>query len=338
MGILDNKSRIIDTVITAEGRRQLSTGMMKIEYFSFTDGDVFYQSSSLGVTDNASQRFYLESSPFLPSDQITLEVDDLGLVNSSLGAINHNAIISNGKLIEYSEYSGTIPNFLTCSAYVSTMTGVLSSSIQNFNSLVALRSVNRLFDDNTFLPSTASVTFDSSKLNGATVDLDSVPNIIEDHKTDNVINFKFLPPIKKLPIGTKYDPTLSSSYDLIDSYSQISSSTYIKIMSGSRSELTMDQIRNGKIADNSYSYMGLKNVEGLGQLKTISFDGNLLNRKVTFQVFEIDAGNSVTRKLDVLDLGILDHKTGERPIFVGKLLEKPDGSFAFMQIFVLVIK
>ena len=37
-GILDNKSRVLDTVITTEGRRQLAEGGVDIQYVTFTDG------------------------------------------------------------------------------------------------------------------------------------------------------------------------------------------------------------------------------------------------------------------------------------------------------------
>ena len=40
-GILDNKLRIMDVAITEEGKRQISSGRLKIEFATFTDGQTF---------------------------------------------------------------------------------------------------------------------------------------------------------------------------------------------------------------------------------------------------------------------------------------------------------
>ena len=42
-GILDAKSRVVDFILTNEGRRQVRNGDLKIEYASFTDRDTFYE-------------------------------------------------------------------------------------------------------------------------------------------------------------------------------------------------------------------------------------------------------------------------------------------------------
>ena len=61
-GILDSKSRIMDAVITSEGRLLLSQGIFEIAYASFTDRDTFYDSSTIsGSTDEAVNRIFLES-------------------------------------------------------------------------------------------------------------------------------------------------------------------------------------------------------------------------------------------------------------------------------------
>ena len=46
-GILDNKNRIMDTIITTSGRRQISSGRLRVEYASFTDGGTFYEADEV---------------------------------------------------------------------------------------------------------------------------------------------------------------------------------------------------------------------------------------------------------------------------------------------------
>ena len=36
-GLLDPKKRVLDTFMTEEGRKQASTGRMRVEYVSFSD-------------------------------------------------------------------------------------------------------------------------------------------------------------------------------------------------------------------------------------------------------------------------------------------------------------
>ena len=41
-GILDNKSRMIDAMLTSEGRRQMAEGTFEVSYVTFTDSGVAY--------------------------------------------------------------------------------------------------------------------------------------------------------------------------------------------------------------------------------------------------------------------------------------------------------
>ena len=78
-GILDSKQRIMDVIITEEGRRQVATGELRIEFASFTDAHTFYEASgSAGdIASDASHRLFLEAFN-RPQDQIVLETDDVG--------------------------------------------------------------------------------------------------------------------------------------------------------------------------------------------------------------------------------------------------------------------
>ena len=65
-GILNNKERVIDFLITQQGKRQLSDGRMIIEYASFTDMHTFYHPSGsddlADVAEDASNRVFFEST------------------------------------------------------------------------------------------------------------------------------------------------------------------------------------------------------------------------------------------------------------------------------------
>ena len=76
-GILDNKTRIMDVIITQEGRRQMAAGNLRAEFLSFTDGAVFYQKSGSHGSADPTDRIYFEAVSKL-NDMITLENDDSG--------------------------------------------------------------------------------------------------------------------------------------------------------------------------------------------------------------------------------------------------------------------
>jgi hypothetical protein len=83
-GILDNKKRIMDTIVTQEGRRQLSSGNFKIKYASFTDGNVFYEEDLLTGTTDATLRIPFEVVNKF-QDNIVFETDDSGNLLSFQG-------------------------------------------------------------------------------------------------------------------------------------------------------------------------------------------------------------------------------------------------------------
>ncbi len=62
-GILDSKQRVMDVIITSEGRRQIADGELRVEFASFTDCHTFYEDSgSMGqFASDASQRLFMEA-------------------------------------------------------------------------------------------------------------------------------------------------------------------------------------------------------------------------------------------------------------------------------------
>ena len=90
MGILNNKSRVLDTIITRTGKSNLSLGGLDIKYVSFTDGSAFYFPFPSGNIDQTalddSIKFQLETSN-LPQDQVVFGINDQGNVESSISSI-----------------------------------------------------------------------------------------------------------------------------------------------------------------------------------------------------------------------------------------------------------
>ena len=77
-GILDAKSRIIDSVITDNGRSQIARGDLRIEFASFTDAMAYYEADIVSGSSDATRRIYFEQEGNKRQDFITFETDDSG--------------------------------------------------------------------------------------------------------------------------------------------------------------------------------------------------------------------------------------------------------------------
>ena len=66
-GILNNKSRILDTIITDEGRRQLGTGKMQIKFATFTDNATFYEANLVSGSADVGNRIFFKFNVFYPN-------------------------------------------------------------------------------------------------------------------------------------------------------------------------------------------------------------------------------------------------------------------------------
>jgi hypothetical protein len=76
-GILDKKSRVIDAILTVEGRRQMAEGTFDVSYVTFTDASVAYIPDPDQGHVDPTDKIYFEACN-LPQDQITFEANDEG--------------------------------------------------------------------------------------------------------------------------------------------------------------------------------------------------------------------------------------------------------------------
>ena len=324
----------------------MSTGRMKIEYYSFTDRDVFYQgmiSGSSIVTDDATSRIYFEAQSLLPEDQITFEANDAGLLN--IFGKNTEINVVNGQIIKKfvpsgsNVISGTISySVLSGAAFASTFDGLLTSSIDNFKNLQLIADKN-VFSDEFFELSqnTLNIQFEKDRLipsQNQTQSLDKLPDFLSDPKFANSINFKFLPPVKKLPKGSNI-----SSYTSTELSSQFGIGNY-------QPQSPVDSIAYSDIEDgflptiNSGNYNGLrKSKDVIGSLKEIVLEAPIQSTKIAAQLFEVSKNSKLT-KLDILDLGEIFTENPDHPkvrtLFAGKVFKDSLGRDTFLHIFTLV--
>jgi len=316
-GILDNKLRIMDVIVTEEGKRQITSGKLKIEFATFTDGHTFYQGDIASGSADASDRILFECTS-LPRDQITFETDDSGnLIAFTGGDIE---VGSDGTIYSGSA-DGRLEPVTSGSIFSSLVDGVLSSSINNFKSLQTIGSKTLLDDsefetDANFVEFYISNTSPFSDPDTASISLDNIEPLFMDYRLGHITNFAFLPPM------ISSDRSTSGIAESFGEYTDI----------------------NQRRVDTWYDLLqklwpGYPSEESIPQYKTIKFTKTSNSKNLMCQFFESGGivGSSL-KKLDVIDFGIftLDDGSMKHAFFAGKIFIDSVGQPTFVNLFTII--
>jgi hypothetical protein len=206
-GLLDSKKRFVDTVITAEGRRQLAAGGFQVRFVTFTDKDVFYGKDTASGSIDQSELIQLEAPSMLPNDVITLESNLFGNVVADVvsGVSSSNGqplSVLDGRLVQFTSAS---KNVITGSEYQSLMKEILNSSLTNFKSLETIATLDPYLDDQNLKISTNTINFEIRNDNidsfcalpDAEIDRDA-ESIDQDRHLSHLANYAYLPPRNKV--------------------------------------------------------------------------------------------------------------------------------------------
>lgn len=326
-GILDNRLRIMDTILTLEGRRQVANGDLKAKYFSFTDGNVFYGADVASGSADVTSRVYLEQS-HLPQDQITFEADDSGRIKPFK---NKSGILAlNGKILAKTVVQETVGGpaneqieILAGDVFASTANSLLASSIENFKNLYTIGTNDPLFlEDELFQvhPQSHQFTINTNlplAFSNYTKVLGSMPSLISDEKLNNVINFQYLPPINKIQDSSidKKDETKTAPF-VIGDYARLNPFD----------DYSQEDLEND-----------LAEAESEGLKKTFKFGPTSLKNMMVTQFFELS--KEELKKLDVIEYGTYKHGGAVRQVFfVGKIFVDEYESNTFVRLFTLVFE
>jgi len=337
-GILDNKSRVLDTILTIEGRKQLSQGGVDIAYVSFSDGATFYAADAASGSQDATQRIYLESCQ-LPQDQITFQADDTGNVlsfNNSLNLPN-----AGGKILNYT-YTGVSGAFIGGAAqgmnavrgtdFTDMAHSLLGASPDNFAKLRVISTHDPFFEDDTFLVGPNDITFqinDNRPLNTyqQTMHVTAQDSIFSDPRFNHLPNFKYLPPINKLvdksALGD-YGIVKPAVVSYLGNYAPWGAYTWFW-----RSVLSLYQIFWEL---NYYRYLGFS--------QQIFIDPTSIPNNLVGQFFEINFDS--LKKMDIVDYGRWPTGNPAHPtahtFFIGKVAVDEKGTDTFVHLFTLVFQ
>lgn len=307
MGFLDPKTRILDTLITEEGRFQLSQGRLRVSRVAFSDSSTFYEYDIASGSSDVTSRVYFEACS-LPQDQITFQADDSGRLQPFTNPTGINVI--HGKLVSG---SAIVPEDGT--QFASLADSLLESSERNFSHLAIIGSIDPIFEDHEFELSVDEVTFtitNDRPLPSSVVGIrhiSTVPSFFQDPRLSHLPNFKFMPPVVKTGDGQ----TVRELAKVADIGSAFKS----------------DNDFRSALSDR------MKTLELEGGCKTVTMDPTSRENNIFMQMFEVSSDGTMV-KLDVVKFAnASDH---ERPVyFVGKIVRDGD-EFKFFNIFTLTLE
>lgn len=312
-GILDSKERVIDFIVTEEGKRQATSGQMKIEYAAFTDMHTFYATSGSqnpDVAEDASNRIFFEAADRF-QDVLVPEL----VAGNSLRPFRTTNFQFDGHIVA----SGTFRvgyqkkvNILTGSKITSLSDKTLEGITQNFQDLRILATSDPFASTSGFEVSAPSGSFfywDKMPMGRAfdgEVSLEAAESLFADKRFSHFSNFTYLPPVnvptpgalKGVPLGLY--PKLNEPE--VQSFSQLQ-------------EVLKDM-----------------------QLLDVKFTDTSRDNNLVAQVFEFSSTG--IEKLSIIDFGEFDdndpYSPGKRVFFVGKLYRDANGAETFMNIFTVV--
>lgn len=327
MGLLDSKTRILDTQVTLEGRRQISTGRFKVEWVSLSDSLTFYEPDVVSGSSDATARIYLETC-HLPQDQITFEADDSGRLQPFRN--DKNIQVHNGKIFTGSQnITGSFANdfeLIENDQFASLASSLLSSSLDNFKKVRMIGTIDPIFEDSEFLAGPTDIEFiitDDGPISDVaeqTANINHLESFFQDRRMMHLDNFMYLPPVTKIddPAVDLTNPEHTRKFR-IGEYAAL-----------------------GQTGRTDYSdfEQELATAERTGFCKTVRFDPTSRNNRIAVQFFEIRKNDVL--KLDAIDYGT--HTTGDpdyplkKVYFLGKVLVDDNGNYTFIHLFTLVFE
>ena len=311
-GILDNKSRIMDVILTPLGRSQMASGRMDIQFASFTDKQIIYESGSSGALLDLTDKLYFEAS-HTQNDQVIYETDPNGLLvpfESGQYSINgQDVTFVTSSMSGHTAYTGSIDLISET---------ICNSATDHFRALGILGTRDLFKEDMgaTFTLSHTTASFyvtNEGPLDEneevTTIEQDDLPNLFQSNRFSHLPNFKFLPPMSK-PHAEFPEGKLLGDYNRINGEGTTDWDTVAEYLS-------------------NYEHVSIKFDETSGE-------NNLLCQ--IFEEVNSTSSGGTLEKLVIVDYGSFQIESDRTAhvVFAGKLYRDSVGSLCFANLLTLV--
>ena len=367
-GILNKKERIMDVIVTREGRRQMADGNLRATFASFTDNMAFYESDIVSGSTDPTDRLYFEAFS-TEADQIIYEKDDSGRL---VGEINNPDLTLLGDQLFKKNAPGEFLE-LTGSVFASEIDGIVTASIFNFKSQQIIGSEKgNQFNSKQFNLTRNKIYFNIDNYSPfqkspdqSIIDLQATTPLFFDRRLANKPQFKWLPPVNTLGVqvanfeNVKTFNAFSSKHLIREDSSWGKFLKDISIIDASQDiegeEISDAYETQGGIIETAESIAQGSEIQDYLQKETIKFEQTSNRNRLFCQMFEVNAegNNRKIIKLDILDMGVFNlsdkellalkeinnnqssHKS-KHFFYAGKVFEDEFGVPSFLRLFTLM--
>ena len=318
-GILNDKERIMDVLITENGRRQISDGTFKIEFASFSDHGVFYRDDGLGVADDAGSRLMFEAYSSA-TDVVIPEINALGKISMDISSgkrIVNGKIVSTGSdMLEATFKSGSQRLF-------SGSQEIIQDAIDSFDRLQIIGTKNNWSIEEYFTIDKTNTIFTKPSPTQRVIRNvnDGLKPIFTDPAVSSLPAFKYMPPCYdggnfKIPLASYRKMNEDPHYSYSAVINNLNSAPCVPYGS------------------DSYG-----NPMGVVQKETFTLDSDDPYLNILGQVFEVN--DDSVNKMAVIDYGTFKNEDGtdKGSIYhVGKIFRDANNIPKFVKILTLVFE
>jgi hypothetical protein len=322
-GILDKKSRIIDFIITENGRSQIEDGDIRYKFATFSDKSIIYTKNHEISSNNKSE---ISNSEF---DYIPLEVTtknestlnpefDLGKFFS----YTRSNILDSNEVKNSINFNNSVDSFLSndsLSNKLNNLKLITTKSKLNHNSEITFK--NNGYDSNTFdfeKKANKYKTIDSYKQ-----DVRNMPVLALDKRFSNKLNYKILIP-KDISGDNLYDRNHFKNINLLNDFNT-SGFVYSSYSSKSSSQNTSVQSRKKEILEI------IRTIEadtGIHK-KVYEIENNSEDNTFIFEMHEAKIEENTLEKLAFVKLGsFFDNESSslKTVYLIGKIVNSREDS------------
>lgn len=357
-GILNNRTRIIDVIVTPEGRRQMYSGKFKAEFASFSDNASYYESDPVSGSSDLTNRLYFEATS-LPCDKIVPEFDDSGRLIGFETSNNTFTSREGGILTSSLDTSGNyVLTPATGSTFASLAESFVEESVNNFNALKVIGSLDKdsrsdkiynlnTSEDKIFFNVNNRKPFGKNP-NKFNIDEKSIEPIFVDKKLAHLPNFKFLPPVN----------ADNTNYNNFINYNQVEYTSFddlireIGVLPFDKTKILSDKLKDNvrnseRLPQERAGALRANQVlnDTLIERKSVVFENIPTSANFLTQIYEINntqQNSSPTfKKLDVIDFGEFrvendERRPFKRVFFVGKIFINDINVPSFINLFTII--
>ncbi|MAG26772.1 hypothetical protein CMI47_14620 [Candidatus Pacearchaeota archaeon] len=311
-GILNPKTRFMDTFLTQVGRSQSAHWELRFSFATFSDYATFYEADSDNPkrADEAVDRIFFEAHN-RPQDQVIPEFDDDGQISFPAGEFE----LTNGSMLVLSGAAGAT-EFLAGDALVTSASTAFTDCVDSLKDMQPLRSSDPLRESDDFKVSKYSHEFlmtDTLPIPSTKprrVSLQNVESLWQDKKLTHIPNFQFMSPINK------------TSGTVLRDYPKLQQPAPLNF-----EELMVSLGANDPSGET-----------GVGEPLKVTFPETSKENNLVCQVFEVCSGS--VNKLRVIDFGEFEDEDpfspGKHVFFVGKLFRDDGGEDTFINLFTVI--